>query len=47
MKSKLLAVFAIVLFSGIFSGCAEDEVLPTRDKQKGSATGVGQDDKGF
>ena len=46
MKSKLLAVFAIVLFSGLFSACAEEEVLPA-DKQKGSATGVGQDDKGF
>jgi hypothetical protein len=46
MKSKLLAVIAIVLFSGLFSACAEEEVLPA-EKRKGVAQGLGEDDKGF
>jgi hypothetical protein len=46
MKTRLLAIFTIVLFSGLFSACAEDEVLPTREK-KGVAQGLGEDDKGF
>lgn len=47
MKSKLLAVFAIVLFSGIFSACSEDEVLPADKEKKGVTKGLGEDDKGF
>ena len=47
MKSKLLALFAIVLFSGLFQACAEDEVLPTKKEKKGVTRGLGEDDKGF
>lgn len=46
MKSKLLAILTIILFSGLFSACAEEEVLPI-EKRKGVAQGLGEDDKGF
>lgn len=46
MKSKLLALFAIVLFSGVFQACTEDEVTPV-DRKKGVSQGVAEDDKGF
>lgn len=46
MKSKLFALLAITLFSGIFQACTEDEVAPV-DRKKGVAQGVAEDDKGF
>jgi hypothetical protein len=33
MKSKLLAVFAIVLFSGVFSACSEENIEPNNTKK--------------
>lgn len=46
MKTKLLLVFSIIMFSGIFSACSEDEVTPV-DRKKGVSQGVAEDDKGF
>ena len=33
MKSKLLAIFTIVLLSGAFTACSEEVVEPTADKK--------------
>ena len=44
MKSKLLAVFAIVLFSGIFSACSEENIEPNYDR-KDVAKGATKDEK--
>lgn len=47
MKTKILAIFSIVVFAGLFAGCSEDEVLPVDKDKKGVTKGLGEDDKGF
>ena len=46
MKSKLLAVFAFVLFSGAFSACSEEVIEPTAEK-KDVAKGATKDEKNW
>ena len=46
MNLKLLSLILVICGAGLLSSCSEEEIVPI-DKQKGSATGVGQDDKGF
>jgi hypothetical protein len=48
MKSKLLVLFTALLFSGLFSACAEEEINPN-DALNGhvAADGVTKDDTNF
>lgn len=46
MKSKLLAALAIMLFSGVFTACSEENIEPATEK-KDAAKGATKDEKNW
>jgi hypothetical protein len=48
MKSKLLVLFSALLFSGLFSACAEEEITPNDSlNYETVGDGVTKDDTNF
>lgn len=50
MKSRIFTIFTILLLSGLFSACSEEEISPNDQLNQVKETvgdGVTKDDKGF
>ncbi len=43
MKTKLVAILMILLFSGIFTACSEEEIAPQDAANEVSTRGLGTD----
>lgn len=47
MKKNILRITAVLLLSGLFASCAEEEINPSDQLNTSTKNGVAKDDKTF